>query len=520
MPTGAAETKNNLFSTACSHLDNRDYHRAITILEELAAEPDTSAAVLSKLGIAYISSGRHSDAIACFKNAILKDPGYSQAYNNLMLALYESGDSEGAAQICRDAIGKFSDGAPFLSFLSHLYRENAETEKAKETLLRLVETAPSDSTARCNLGIVCQELGQENEAIGNFERALTLDPMNTEALRILAYTKNGFPGPEEIEKLEGILKTLPGNDKRASDVHFALARYFDGRRDYQKAFSHYKAANDIVARKVNYDIGREETSFEKIKQAFTDDFIKTHRVRGGIGRPVFIVGMPRSGTSLVEQILASHSMVSGGGEMTYLQAVLKKKILPYPGDFVQKIRALGPGDCAEMAATYLQKAEARSGGRPCVTDKMPHNFRLIGLIKTLFPQAAIIHCVRDPLDTCISLYTHYFPASNMGFTYSLSGLGRYYRLYRDIMAHWHSMMPGEIHDVRYEDIVHDQKGVTERLLSCCGLPWEDACLDFHRTQRPVSTASALQVKKPLYATSVKAWERFAPYIGTLTEIIS
>mgnify|MGYP001593677289 CR=1 FL=1 len=509
------------FETACRYLSEGNYLRAIPVLQELSLLEEAGAEVFSKLGVAYIQSGRREEALVCFKKAIQKNPNYPEAYNNLMLSLYESGQAENAEQVCSEASEKFPSRPEFLSFLSYLYKQRGELQKASEALTRLIDISPLDSISRCNLGILYYDMGQEKEAAERFEQATKLDPLNTEAVRMLSLTTTHTTVPGEVKKYKDMLKSLPVNDKRSSDLHFTLGKYFEDIGDYRQSFSHYKSANDIVARQRHFLIDKEAHHFEKIKRIFTDGFMKSRRQWGIIDKtPIFIVGMPRSGTSLVEQILASHSMVFGGGELTYLDSIIHNKFVSSREGFAGQIHALSDADFKNMAQSYITGIRSRDSQHVHITDKMPHNFRFIGLIKIMFPNARVIHCVRDPMDVCMSMYKRYFPAANMDFSYTLQGLGRYYCLYRDLMQHWHNVLPGSIYDVRYEDLVHDQKSVTEHLLSYCKLPWEDTCLHYHQTDRVVSTASALQVKRPIYKTSIKAWERFAPYVEELIAIVS
>ncbi len=230
--------------------------------------------------------------------------------------------------------------------------------------------------------------------------------------------------------------------------------------------------------------------------------------------------MPRSGTTLVEQILASHPDVYGGGEL----GDLKRIITSYFGmeddtGFADKIRQteseyfIGAGD------EYVTSVRNHFNTDKFITDKMPGNFKFIGMIRLMLPNAKVIHCRRDPLDTCLSIFKNYFSKSHY-YAYDLTELGKYYNLYRDLMKHWHSVLPDFIYDIQYEDVVADQEKQSRALLEHCGLEWDDACLEFHRTDRPVMTASASQVRRPIYKDSVQSWKRYENWLAPLLDVLA
>ena len=225
--------------------------------------------------------------------------------------------------------------------------------------------------------------------------------------------------------------------------------------------------------------------------------------------------MPRSGTTLTEQILASHPQVHGAGELSALSDVLSDF---HAVDDLAKLAALDASELDGLARRYRQLAhESVPTDRRYVVDKMPHNFRYIGFIRLLFPQAKVIHCLRDPVDTCLSCYKRYFAGGGVRFAYDLTELGRYYCLYLNLMHHWHSVLPGYVYDLRYEDLIADQEGQSRRLLEFCGLPWDERCLTFYDSNRLVTTNSYHQVRQPIYRSSVQLWRRFEDHLAPLLD---
>ena len=238
--------------------------------------------------------------------------------------------------------------------------------------------------------------------------------------------------------------------------------------------------------------------------------------------PIFIVGMPRSGTTLVEQIIASHPYAYGAGELNTLSEVVKNLCRQKNmGHYPQCISGLDHDDFKRLGSAYLKNlAVYRSKNERCITNKMPHNFLYIGLIKKILPWAKVIHCKRDPMDTCFSIFKKFFTEKNSHpYAYEMNELGRYYNLYSDLMKHWHNLLPDFVHDIEYEKLVMDQEEQTRKLLAYCGLPWDDACLAFHKTKRRVATASSVQVRQPMYTDSVELWKQHAKQLEPLRRAI-
>jgi hypothetical protein len=263
-----------------------------------------------------------------------------------------------------------------------------------------------------------------------------------------------------------------------------------------------------------YDSTLFTAAVDRLIEVFTPElFAKLPRadVRGG-ERPLFIVGMPRSGTTLTEQILASHSQVVGGGELSVLLG-LGMQIPDYP----HGVRDLGAKALCGLAVKYLEKLDTVSAASPRVTDKLPFNFLHIGLIALLFPKAAVIHCRRDPVDNALSCFFTGF-ADQIQFANDLTTIGNYYLDYARLMRHWHAVLPGRIFDLQYEEVVADTERVVRALVAHCGLEWEDACLAFHRTERGVRTPSRWQVRQPMYGSSVARWKRYEKHLEPLLEV--
>jgi len=303
-------------------------------------------------------------------------------------------------------------------------------------------------------------------------------------------------------------------------LHFSLGRLLDATGEYEEAFKHMHTANRMKQAPFNSQLLIDR--FKAYRTVYTREFMAgAPRASTPSSRLTFIVGVPRSGSTLVEQILSSHSRVKGLGEIIALPALVLSapEIMGSSLRYPQCMTELTQASVEVLAERYHREVNALAGDERCVTDKMLQNFEHLGLIALLFPQARIIHCTRDPLDTCLSCYFLHFRSENMSQAYDLSHLGIYYREYRRLMAHWKAVLDIPIMEINYESLIDDQAHWTRELLAFCGLPWEDACLDFHKSDRPTATASYDQVRRPMYRSSVARWKRYEQQLEPLRKAL-
>jgi hypothetical protein len=295
-------------------------------------------------------------------------------------------------------------------------------------------------------------------------------------------------------------------------VHFALAKALDDIGDHARAFEQMVAGNALRRQEIDYDEARTQEVFALIADVFEAGIFDRFRGAGDPSSvPIFVLGMPRSGGTLIEQILASHPDVHGAGELNTLDLIANSGPIPYP-TCISKLDADG---LRRLGEAYLANLPEIASGKTRVTDKSPLNFLHVGLIRLILPNARIIHTLRDPVDTCVSCFSKFFH-TGMNFSYDLAELGRYYRRYRKLMVHWRSVLPPNVMlEISYEDVVGNLEEHARRLLNFCGLPWDDRCLAFHKTLRPVATASAVQVRQPLFRSSLNRWHQYKDYLQPL-----
>lgn len=421
-----------------------------------------------------LAQGDFHAAVGAYRRMVKADPGMFAAWANLGAACLQLDDVESA-------------------------------RKAFEKAHRL---QPDSIDVLNNLATMHARAGNRDKAVATYRQVLELQPDNAETWLDLAQVKRFSTGDPDIDAMAALEPRLGLESEQAMFLAFAMGKALEDAGEYGSAFTHYAAANRLKRAAVDFDIAAEAEGFTRLKSVFEGNLFARNMMSGvRSARPIFIVGMPRSGTTLVEQILASHEQVYGAGELTALRHVA------VDGGFPESIVNLTGPDFEALANAYLGALPAPATAER-VTDKMPANFQLVGMIQLMFPGAPIIHCRRSPLDTCLSCFALHFP-QGQAFSYALDDLGRYYRLYDDLMAHWHAVLPGRILDVHYENVIDDPENQVRRVLEYCRLPWQDTCLDFHNTSRTVATASAAQVREPLYRRSLARWRHFEAELSPL-----
>jgi hypothetical protein len=320
--------------------------------------------------------------------------------------------------------------------------------------------------------------------------------------------------------MEHLLEEKNLTDDQKMNLSFGLGKAFEDLGQYEKSFHFILEANRLKRETFDYDISEDRVFIDNLKKTFDEQFIHQHSHSGySSDAPIFIVGMPRSGTTLVEQILSAHPQVFGAGELRYMKIMIVDSCSNIEGlEYPQCFAGFSENDFKEFGKAYVNELRQFSKEVKYITDKMPHNFLNIGLIKLILPNAKIIHCQRNPVDTCWSIFKNFF-AGIHNYAYNLRELGEYYKLYEGLMAHWRTILPGFLFEIQYEELVADQENQTRRLLEYCGLDWQDDCLSFHKSSRPVRTASSTQVRQPIYNNSVLLWKRYAKELQPLLEAL-
>lgn len=504
-----------------------------------------------KLAQAHAAAGRLVESETVLRQILKADPNQADALNALASFAANAGKLDIAIALQERALAARPKAAMFRANLAEMYRRRAEalpTPEAETALRRASELAPergdvanalglmlaaagrqaealpfleraaiASGAAELwnNVGTVLKELGRFDEALAAFDRASALDPKLAAPLLGVAEVKTFRDGADaHLARMETLARDAAGlPPKQRIYLHFALGKTYDDLGRADDAFMQLSAGNALKRRSVGYDEAAALGLFARIKRVF--DASAVLRSRGSSDHtPIFVIGMPRSGTTLIEQIISSHPDVGAAGEISAMNDVTRRV-----SGFPETLSALQDDAFLNVGEDYLSSLRQHAPGAKRITDKTPSNMYMVGLIHLALPNAAIVHVQRDPVDTCFSCYSKLF-TREQGQTYDLAELGRYYRAYHDLMQHWDAVLPaGRVLSVRYEDVVADIEGQARRLIAHCGLEWDARVLAFHENARVVSTASAAQVRQPIYATSVARWRRYEAHLGPLLEAL-
>lgn len=469
-------------------------------------------------GVVEHKRGRDQAAVTSLESALHRHPDKALVHSNLGSVLRRLGDPENAAGHFERALSLKPDMEPAWYNLGLLRQQQARPGAARECFETALGYHPRRVGAWLCLGHARKALGDIDGAAEAYRRGLELAPDSGDLWWSLANIKTVSFTPSEIERMRSVLaretvaRSQPG-------LHFALAKALEDAGDYAAAFEHYRAGNSLQRRRVRYDPAAKRELGRRIRQAFDGGFMAGHADAGHPSdAPIFIVSLPRSGSTLVEQILSSHSAVTGASELPDLGEVALSVLGDGPdGSWApERVRELDASRLRELGAEYLRRTE-RWQQTPHFTDKMPNNFPLVGLIGLILPRARIIDVRRDPRDTGLSCYRQLFNRGH-NWSYDLSDIAAHYRYYRALMGYWHRVMPERVLEVRYESLLEDLQGQVWRLLDFCGLAREDACLDFSRNTRAVRTASAAQVRQGLNRDAVARWRRYGSAISPLLDL--
>ena len=472
------------------------------------------------LGNALAFQGELDKAVTAYRKAIEINPGHRYAHNGLGNVLSDMGELDEAIASYRKAIKIDAGHKEAYNGLGKALSSMGEIENAIAAYRKALEIEPSHKEACKGLANALSDYGEIDEAIEVYRRSIEINPEHTEAYRSLAKNKKFSEYDEDIRFMEALYENENFANVQKMHLAFGLGKAYEDLGEYEKSMEFILQANRLKRTTFNYSISEEEELFSKIKRTFSSEFFSNREGTGSQDRtPLFILGMPRSGTSLVEQILASHPDVYGAGELNDL-ARLTNEISSTESSkkFPVSIVDLNSETLADLGKQYVACIRHRSGTAKYITDKMPQNFFYIGLIKVILPKAKIINCTRDPMDNCLSLFKNFFNEAHH-YSYDMTELGQYYKLYLNLMQYWRDTLPGFIYDLAYERLVADQEDQIRRLLAFCDLPWDAACLDFHKTRRKVKTASNAQVRRPIYKDSVKLWKRYEKQLEPLRSAI-
>ncbi len=518
--------------------------------------------------------GKRDEAEAIYRRILTEDPNHVEACRLMAGVACSHEEYQDAKIFLQRALKLAPDYLRAMVDLVNVHRQLEEFDEAIALARRLIELAPDNSEswmvyasalgvagrhedaigsfeqalainpakagALCGIAHHLKTIGRQEEAIASYRRSIAVKPDYCESYWSLANLKTFRFEPSEVTAMQQLLDDERLPDESRCQLHNALGLEYEARGEYAAAFEYFSACNRIRRKSEFYDPVDTEDTHDRVIELFNSGFLQQASGQALQPTPIFIVGLPRSGSTLIEQILASHSRVDGTHELSDLSKVVRAIRQSHDQGhhkshhkghhqgrrqghrqrqrFPETVAGFRQQDWAGLGRQYLDRTAKHRGRAAYFIDKNPNNFVFIGLLKLAIPNARIINARRHPLDSCLGSFKQLF-ASGQPFSYDLTELAEYYLQYQRLMDHWHEVMPGFVLDVHYEDVVADLETQVRRLLDFCGLPFEESCLRFHETRRAVKTASSEQVRKPIYSSSVHLWRRYEPQLSTMIEIL-
>ena len=506
-----AEARSNLGNTL-QELGRLEEAEA-SYLRAIALSPDYAEAHYN-LGVTLQELGRLSEAEMRYRRAIALRSDYAEAHNNLGVTLKERDRLEEAEASYLRAIALSPDYAEAHNNLGNILQELGSLPEAEMRYRRAIALRSDYAEAHNNLGVTLRELGKLGESEVSFMQALALNPEYADAHRNLTATKHFLSEDEQFYQMQVLHRNPDISDDHRCHICFALAKASQDLEQFAEAFQFYAEGNALRKRQLGYHKEQDVRLFERLEASHPR--ISKHSLQMASVTPkhipVFIVGMPRSGTTLVEQIISSHSLVTGAGELPLVSQIGTQLAVGETSPDAESLTI--------FRDQYLKGLEQRSNGQSVVTDKMPQNFRFLGLIAAALPEASIIHVRRAPAAVCWSNFTKYFANDSLSYCYSLDDILSYYQLYQGLMEYWHQSLPGRIYELDYELLTSNQEQETHKLVDYLGLGWEEACLSPQDNTRSVSTASNMQVRQKVYQGSSELWQRYRPYLNGALDHLS
>lgn len=513
--------------------EGRD-EEAIKLLRKILRSDPDNVDAMRYLAAAYLKEKKNmGDAEALLRRASQIAPGYSEVLMLLGSVLLERNRFRDAAETFEKLIKLRTDSDVAWAGLGQALARGDQTEKSAEAFAHAIELNPNVPLVQMSYGHILKTLGEQEKSLKAYREAIRLKPAFGEVYWSMANLKIFKFEDSEVTAMEEQLKRKELGKSSEAHFRFALGKAYEDKKDYDKAWHFYDTGNQKQRGLVSHDPVEMEVKHAQIMEVFNEEFLQQQSGNGfDVPDPIFIVGLPRSGSTLIEQILASHSMVEGTAELPFLGKIAGS-MGRYRADGVRFPAAINDFRKQDWLAYGKQYMETSAAHRildtPYFTDKLPNNFPLIGLIHLILPNAKIINARRHPIDCCLGNYKQLW-GKGQHFTYDVFELAEYYKEYHKIMTHWHSVLPGKVLDVHYEETVLDLESQVRKILEYCGLPFEDQCLRFYETDRAIRTASSEQVRQPIYQGALGRWrhyekdlgywiEELAPIVDALPDIV-
>ncbi len=481
-------------------------------------EPDNPVAKLL-LATTLLRRGRLQQARRLLEKLVAMGNKSEDTWSQLGEVKMQLGDFDGATNCFRHAVGIDPDSEDSWRRLAGAQLLAGQHDDAIDSFRRAIELWPDYAQAWIELGQLYQIIGDSSNAVICLDKALDVDPKATSAYLLLATSGQLKNNPARVAAMREMYERAALSDEQRSSLAFALARVCESEKNYDQAFEFLLTANRLARLRVRFSVPDESEKFDKIRKYYNAERIASMQVkRKSKTIPVFIIGLPRSGTTLVEQILDSHPEVLGGGELPILERLCKELDQITGMEYPDGLDKLTQDHFRDLGDQYLKELRRQSDTKHVITDKQPNNIKNVGLIRIALPEAKIVHVHRDPMAICTSIWRNHFH-SGVAYGNELTELGRYYCLYAKLMSHWRAALGPTMHEVCYETLVDNTDDTIRSMLEYCGLEFDTACLNFHESSRPVRTMSDQQVRRPIYRDAVSAWKHYEAHLGPLVQAI-
>jgi tetratricopeptide (TPR) repeat protein len=514
-----ASTRNPALVRAAAAMLKNDIPRAEALLKSHLAETPTDVPAIRMLAEVAARCGRDQDAEKLLQRCLELAPNFASARYNYVALLHRHNDSARALPEIERLLAAEPHHPGYRNFHAVILSRIGEFERAGRIYSQLLQEYPSHAKVWLSYGHVLKTEGRLDEGVEAYRRSIAINPDFGEAYWSLANLKTFRFGPADVSAMEARLADPALSEVNRLHLHFALGKAYEDAGDWARSFDHYSKGNALQHSRVRYNPDHNAERVQRLKATFSRGFFAARRDSGSPSPdPIFIVGMPRAGSTLLEQILSSHSAVEGTMELPEILSMARELRGMADTEEFGYIRVLASMDAAKLRGLgeqYVAQTRIyRKSGQPYFIDKMPNNFLHIGMIHLVLPNAKIIDARRHPVACCFSNFKQHY-AMGQRFAYDLTDMGRFYRDYVDLMAHFDEVLPGRIHRVIYERLVEDTEVEVRRLLDYCGLPFEDGCLRFFENERPVRTPSSEQVRQPIYREGMDQWRHYKEWLGPL-----
>ena len=500
------------------HLHASRYRKAEDAFKKLLIEDENNIDALRFMGILAFKSGNHDIAEAMFTKALRLDPTYSLVWANLAQVYSVTGQLDKAKKSFKNILNMEPRNGLIWAEYGTVLTKLANYEESKDAYLKALNFKSDSPRVHLSLGHVYKTMGEIENSIDSYKNSIIQNKLSGEAYWSLANLKTYSFSENEIKVMEETLKEDMSDIER-SQIHFALGKAYEVKKDFDNSFNNYFKGNEVKKGLIKYSSDDTTDNTKRILDFFNLETIRDFSKSSTVDQdPIFILGMPRSGSTLVDQIISSHSKVDGTQELPNIIKIASELNSNNQNTYPEILKELDESKLSEMGNNYLSETTWARKDAPFFIDKMPNNFIHIGLIKTILPNAKIIDTRRDPMDTCFSCYKQFFARGQL-FTYSLEDLGNYYTDYIKAMNHWHSVYGKDIFTVHYDNVINKTEETIRELIDYCNLPFEKECLEFYKSSRPVKTPSAEQVRQPIYKSGLNYWKNYEKHLVPLKKII-